>query len=76
MGIEDGGSVIVSPGSEILAGPLGVGIEGIIYAELDLDLWVKAKMVQDFAGHYNRPDVFTLDVNRVRSVYENPTPSA
>ena len=74
-GIEDGGSVIVSPGSEVLAGPLESGVEGILYADMDMDLWVRAKMVQDFAGHYNRPDVFTLDVNRTRSVYENPTPA-
>jgi nitrilase len=70
-GIADGGSVIVSPGSEVLAGPLDDGSEGILYAELDLDIWVRMKLLQDFAGHYNRPDVFTLEVNRTRSVYED-----
>lgn len=28
------------------------------------------KMLQDFSGHYNRPDVFTLEVNRSPSQYE------
>lgn len=69
-GIRDGGSVIVSPGSEIIAGPLPPGVEEILYADMDLDIWVKMKLLQDFAGHYNRPDVFTLEVNRTPSHYE------
>jgi aliphatic nitrilase len=71
-GIVDGGSVIVSPGSQIIGGPLPAGTEGIIYADMDLDLWVRGKLLQDFAGHYNRPDVFTLEVNRTPSGYEDP----
>lgn len=71
-GIKDGGSVIVPPGSEILAGQLTDGSEGIIYADLDLDLWIGAKQLQDFAGHYNRPDVFTLEVDRRGGRYEDP----
>lgn len=71
-GVDDGGSVIVSPGSEVLAGPLGNGVEAIVYADLDLDLWVRMKLLQDFAGHYNRPDVFTLEVDRSPGRYEIP----
>jgi nitrilase len=71
-GIADGGSVIVSPGMEILAAPLPSGTEGIIYADLDLDLWIGSKLLQDFAGHYNRPDVFTLEVDRRGGRYEDP----
>jgi aliphatic nitrilase len=71
-GIADGGSVIVSPGSEIIGGPLPPGTEGIVYADMDLDLWVRNKLLQDFAGHYNRPDVFNLEVNRTPSGYEVP----
>jgi len=48
------------------------GEEGILYADLDLEGWVRMKMLQDFAGHYNRPDVFTLEVNRTPSRYEDP----
>jgi aliphatic nitrilase len=39
------------------------GEEGILYAELDLEDVVQAKLVHDYAGHYNRPDIFTLRVN-------------
>ncbi len=58
-----GGSVIVSPGSRIIAGPMGAE-EGILYAECDLEAGVLAKLRHDFAGHYNRPDIFQLQVNR------------
>lgn len=64
-----GGSVIVSPGSRVVAGPLGVE-EGILYAECNLELGVLAKLRHDFVGHYNRPDIFQLQVNRAApSIY-------
>jgi hypothetical protein len=34
--------------------------EGILYADADLEEAVRAKLTHDFAGHYNRPDVFQL----------------
>ncbi len=58
----DGGSVIVSPLGEILAGPLRGG-EGVLLAELDLDDLARGKFDFDAAGHYARPDIFTLHVN-------------
>jgi len=58
-----GGSVIVAPNSRILAGPMGAE-ERIIYAECNLELGVLAKLRHDFAGHYNRPDIFQLQINR------------
>lgn len=54
-----GGSVIISPLGDLIAGPL-YGQEGIIEAELDLSLVPKSKMDFDAAGHYNRPDVFSF----------------
>jgi aliphatic nitrilase len=57
-----GGSVIVSPDSRIIAGPLG-NEEGILYADLDLEIGVKMKLRHDFAGHYNRPDIFQVRIN-------------
>jgi len=57
-----GGSVIVSPFGEPLAGPL-FGEEGILYADLDMSEVVKAKLDFDVVGHYARPDVFQLSVN-------------
>jgi nitrilase len=58
-----GGSVIVGPNSRILAGPMGAE-EGILYAECNLELCVLTKLRHDFAGHYNRPDIFQLQINR------------
>ena len=58
-----GGSVIVAPNSRILAGPLGAE-EGILYADCNLELGINMKLRHDFAGHYNRPDIFQLQVNR------------
>ncbi|GAA3726232.1 nitrilase-related carbon-nitrogen hydrolase [Streptomyces tremellae] len=57
-----GGSVIVSPLGEVLAGPLRDG-EGILTAELDLDDLARARFDFDPVGHYARPDVFTLHVD-------------
>jgi len=58
-----GGSVIVAPNSRILAGPMAAE-EGILYAECNLELSVQMKLRHDFAGHYNRPDIFHLQINR------------
>ena len=57
-----GGSVIISPLGEIIAGPL-YDQEGILYAELDLEEVVRSKVDFDVVGHYARPDVFQLIVN-------------
>lgn len=58
-----GGSVIVNPMSQVVAGPLGAG-EEILYADCDLELGIRMKLRHDFAGHYNRADVFQLQLNR------------
>ena len=57
-----GGSSIIAPNGELLAGPLGHE-EDILYADLDLERSVEEKLIHDLAGHYNRPDVFCLKVN-------------
>ena len=49
--------------SRIIAGPLGAE-EGILYADCNLELGIQMKLRHDFAGHYNRPDIFQLHVNR------------
>jgi aliphatic nitrilase len=58
-----GGSLIVAPNSRIVAGPMGPE-EGILYAECDVEVGVQMKLRHDFAGHYNRPDIFQVHVNR------------
>jgi nitrilase len=57
-----GGSAIISPFSEVLAGPLW-DKEGILYADLDLGEVVRSKLDFDVVGHYARPDVFQLIVD-------------
>ncbi len=58
-----GGTLIVDPLSRIIAGPMGPE-EGILYADCDLDLGIQMKLRHDFAGHYNRPDIFQMHINR------------
>jgi aliphatic nitrilase len=58
-----GGSCIVAPNSRIIAGPIGAE-EGILYADCNLEIGIQMKLRHDFAGHYNRPDIFHLHINR------------
>ncbi|MEI6485269.1 MAG: carbon-nitrogen hydrolase family protein [Sphingomonadales bacterium] len=56
-----GGSLIVSPMGEVLAGPLRGG-EGLLIVDVDLADIVRARFDFDASGHYARPDMFRLDV--------------
>jgi nitrilase len=57
-----GGSVIVDPLGQVLAGPDFSG-ETILTADLDMRQIVRGKFDFDVAGHYARPDVFHLEVD-------------
>ncbi len=57
-----GGSAIISPLGEVLAGPL-YDREGILYADLNMEDVVRARFDFDVTGHYARPDVFQLSVD-------------
>ena len=61
--INPGDSLVVAPGGEIIAGPMHEE-RGLLYAEIDASRAAKAKRALDVAGHYARPDVFTLNVDR------------
>ena len=65
--LSRGGSAIISPLGEVLAGPL-YDQEGILYAELDLAEIGRGKLDFDVVGHYARSDIFQLTVN------EQPAP--
>ena len=56
-----GGSVIISPNGEIIAGPL-YHQEGLLTAELELSDIVRNKLDFDVVGHYSRNDVFSYKV--------------
>ncbi len=61
--INPGDSVVVAPGGKIVAGPLRQE-KGILFAEIDLKRVGIAKRDLDVTGHYARPDIFTLNVDR------------
>lgn len=57
--LSRGGSVVVDPLGQVVAGPLW-DERGILFAELDKLLITKGKMDFDPVGHYARDDVFQL----------------
>jgi nitrilase len=60
--VEEGNTIIVAPSGDILAGPVRQREETLI-ADLDLGAVKAARRFFDPVGHYNRPDVFRLQVN-------------
>ncbi len=71
-----GGSLIVDPMGEIIAGPLR-GQEGVLAATIDLDDVIRGRYDLDVAGHYARPDVFSLHVDvapRAPVAFDPPKP--
>lgn len=58
----NGGSVIVGPLGDVLAGPLK-GETGLVVAAIDTDELIRARYDFDVVGHYARPDVFSLSVD-------------
>lgn len=69
---EGGGHIVAGGGMTCVYGPDGSQItdpipddaETIVYAELDTDRVHHAALVQDTVGHYSRPDIFQLVVNK------------
>lgn len=57
-----GGSCIVDPFGNVLAGPL-YNEEGVVTAEIDMDQITRGQYDMDVVGHYARPDIFDLRVN-------------
>ena len=57
-----GGSMIVGPLGDVLAGPLG-SETALITAVIDREEIIRARYDLDVVGHYSRPDIFTLMVD-------------
>ena len=64
--INDGDAVVIKPGGGVEAGPLNRE-KGILYAEIDTEAAGRARRSLDVCGHYSRPDIFSLSVNRKSS---------
>jgi nitrilase len=61
--INVGNAVVIAPSGEVMAGPLNRE-KGILYAEIDVETARRARRSLDVSGHYDRPDIFSLTVNR------------
>lgn len=60
---RDDASVIVAPGGDIVAGPLHQA-NGILYADIDPGRAPASRRTLDVTGHYGRPDIFHVTVDR------------
>jgi len=70
-------SAIVAPDGSLLCDPITEG-EGMAIADLDFSLITKRKRMLDSVGHYSRPDLFSLTVNKseqpaIETVEESPS---
>ncbi len=72
--INRGNSAIIDTTGDVLAGPLREA-EGFVCAELSAPRTRSAKFMLDVAGHYARPDVFKLSVDRSAHPLVEPTGS-
>lgn len=59
-----GSSAIFGPDGRMISQPTDDKEETIIYADLDMDQIVGVRMFADCTGHYSRPDLFHLSVNK------------
>jgi nitrilase len=68
--LADGGSCLANPDGSWLIEPQ-VGEEGLYTAEIDHTFVRRERQNFDPSGHYSRPDVFQLNVNRQRQTIAN-----
>lgn len=68
--MADGGSCIVAPDGAWVVEPV-VGKEALIIADININKVYEERQNFDISGHYSRPDVLKLNVNRERQTPVN-----
>ncbi|MCJ1331131.1 hypothetical protein MMC10_007818 [Thelotrema lepadinum] len=58
-----GASAIIAPDGKKIAGDLGAVEEGLVLADLDMNMILGAKSFVDVCGHYSRPDMLWLGID-------------
>lgn len=61
--LKGGGSAVFGPDGMFVAGPAGDSLE-TLHATIDFDQLAEGRLRLDTSGHYSRPDIFELRVNR------------
>lgn len=61
-------TAIVTADGELLGEPLRSG-EGVVIADLNFQLIDKLKRLMDAVGHYSRPELLSLLINRTPTAY-------
>ncbi|USD36560.1 carbon-nitrogen hydrolase family protein [Ferrimonas sp. SCSIO 43195] len=61
--INAGGAVVVQPSGAVAAGPV-LNEKTLLYARINTEAAAEARKSLDVSGHYHRPDIFSLTVDR------------
>jgi nitrilase len=61
--VNSGDAIVVKPFGGVVAGPLH-NEKGILYAVIDTEAARSSRKSLDVAGHYGRPDIFRLEIDR------------
>ena len=61
--VNSGDAIVVEPSGNVVAGPLHQE-KGILYATIDPEVARRSRKSLDVTGHYGRPDIFDLRIDR------------